>query len=104
MLSVTEAAKEKISEFFKGKKSRPIRLYLRPSDCGGAFLALKLDEVREGDEVLEADGLQFTADRDLIAEAQPVVIDFSGDRFKITSSISQGVPGCGSCGSSGCCC
>ena len=105
MLEVTDAAQQKISEFFQDKKVRPIRLFLNNMGCGGPALALGLDEIVEDDEVFDVNGFQIVANKELLAEAQPVNIDFKGRGFEISSSIRPApVGGCAGCGSSGSCC
>jgi Fe-S cluster assembly iron-binding protein IscA len=106
MFEVTEAAQQKITEFFEDKEVRPIRLFLNSMGCGGPSLALGLDEPTETDEVIDVNGFQFVADKDLLAEAQPVTIDFKDVGFEITSSIklAPAAGGCSGCGTSGTCC
>jgi Fe-S cluster assembly iron-binding protein IscA len=104
MFEVTETAQQKINEFFEGKKARSIRLFLNPAGCGGPSLALGLDEPTPQDAVFDINGLQFVADKELLAQAQPVTVDFGQVGFEISSSIRPAPGGCAGCGSSGSCC
>lgn len=104
MFEVTETAQQKLSEFFQDKKVRPIRLYLNNMSCGGPLLALGLDEPDEDDEIFEINGFQFVANKELLAAAQPVTVDFKNVGFEITSSIKPPPSSCAGCGSSGTCC
>ena len=56
-----------------------------------------LDEPNESDEILNVNDFQFIANKDFLAEAQPIKIDFTGFGFAINSSIQLG-QGCSSCG------
>ncbi|MFP4160162.1 MAG: hypothetical protein ACLFQ9_07620 [Desulfobacterales bacterium] len=60
-----------------------------------------LDEPNESDEVFEVNGFKFIANRDFLAEASPVKIDFNGFGFSLTSSM-QMDQGCSSCGTGTC--
>ncbi len=103
MFDVTEAAQQKIKEFFQGSKARPIRLSLNTAGCGRSALVLGLDEATKDDEVFDVNGFQFVANKELLSEAQPVTIDFRGAVFEITSSIKMPPGGCEGCDSAGTC-
>ncbi|MFW6052954.1 MAG: hypothetical protein ACOC8I_03490 [Desulfosalsimonas sp.] len=60
-----------------------------------------LDEPNESDEVFEVNGFKFIANRDFLAEASPVKIDFTGFGFSISSNM-QMDQGCSSCGTGTC--
>jgi iron-sulfur cluster assembly protein len=65
-------------------------------------LALVLDEPNDMDEVFEFNGYKFIANKDLLAQAQPVTVDFKGVGFQITSNLEM-ADGCTSCGTGGTC-
>ncbi|MBN2231866.1 MAG: hypothetical protein JW781_03475 [Deltaproteobacteria bacterium] len=46
----------------------------------------------------------FIIDRDLLAEVEPIRIDFNGFGFSIDSSFRAPASSCGGCGSSASCC
>ena len=104
MFEVTESAQEKIKEFFQDKEVRPIRLFLNSMGWGGPSLALGLDDPTEQDEVFDVNGFQFVANKELLAEAQPVTVDFKNVGFEIKSSFQPMAIGCSGCGSSSSCC
>lgn len=60
-------------------------------------MAMVLDEPNESDEVFDVNNFQFIANKDFLAEAQPIKVDFTGFGFAISSSIDLG-QGCSSCG------
>jgi len=55
------------------------------------------------DEAFEFNGFKFIANKDLLAQAQPVTVDFKGVGFQITSNLEMGGGGCTSCGTGGTC-
>lgn len=57
-----------------------------------------LDEPNESDETLEINDFKFIANKDFLADAQPIKVDFTGFGFAISSSIELGQDGCSSCG------
>lgn len=60
-----------------------------------------LDEPNDSDEIFNIKNFQFIANKDFLAEAQPIKVDFTGFGFSISSSIELG-QGCSSCGSGTC--
>ncbi|MDQ5984812.1 MAG: hypothetical protein CSYNP_00510 [Syntrophus sp. SKADARSKE-3] len=66
---------------------------------------MALDESKEGDEVIEDNGLTFVIEKVLMEEATPITVDFivtpSGSGFKLSSPLTAaGGSGCsGSCSS-----
>jgi iron-sulfur cluster assembly protein len=102
MFNVTESAQEQVALYFKDKEVKPIRLFLS-NGCGGAQLALAVDDAHGEDQVFEFAGVQYLVDPGLLSQAQPIEIDFTSGGFSIQSSIPQS-SGCGGCGSSESCC
>jgi len=64
---------------------------------------MALDESKENDEIFEVGGHKYIIEKDLLAQAAPVTIDFTEMGFKIEASLDLGESGCGGCGSSGTC-
>lgn len=102
MFTVTESAQKQIALYFEDNEIKPIRVFLS-NGCGGPQIAMALDQQNPNDSAFEFDGVQFLVNKDLLAQAQPIEIDFTGHGFKITSSLELG-QGCTGCGSSGQCC
>ena len=60
---------------------------------------MALDEPNDKDETYDISGYTYVVDKELLAEAKPIKIDFMGMNFNITSSmVFEG--GCGGCGTS----
>lgn len=102
MFTVTESARKQIALYFEDNEVKPIRVFLS-NGCGGVQIAMALDQQNPNDNTFEFDGIQFLVDKDFLAQAQPIEIDFAGHGFKITSSLELG-QSCSGCGSSGQCC
>ncbi|MFW6052921.1 MAG: hypothetical protein ACOC8I_03325 [Desulfosalsimonas sp.] len=64
-----------------------------------------LDEPKGSDEEFKVNGFTFIADKDFLAQASPIKIDFNGFGFDISSGMQMDY-GCSSCGtgSSACSC
>ena len=103
MLNVTEKAQEQIARYFEENEVKPIRIFLT-NGCGGQQIMLALDELRPTDTTFEFAGIQYLVEKEFLAQAQPIEIDFIGQGFKVTSSLQLGGGGCGGCGSSESCC
>lgn len=102
MFTVTESALKQIALYFKDNEVKPVRVFLS-NGCSGQQIAMALDQQNPNDSTFELDGIQFLVDKDFLAQAQPIEIDFAGQGFKITSSLEL-TQGCGGCGSSSQCC
>lgn len=64
---------------------------------------MALDESKDNDEKFEIDGYTYVVEKDFLAQAQPIKVDFLEIGFKVTSSIKL-ESACGSCSTSGSCC
>jgi len=103
MLTVSDAACEQISSYFKDKPISPIRIFLNNCGCGGPSLAMALDDPKGTDEGIMINGFSFIVDKKLLEQVQPIHIVFLHYGFKIGCSVDLG-SGCGSsCSSKGCC-
>lgn len=106
MITLSDEARQDLTDFFKNKETAPIRVQLAPGGCMGPRLSLDLDRQLPSDSVAEVDGLVFVMDKNLLAQVGDVTIDVDYTGFKISS---QRAPSgdcsggdCGSCsGASG---
>jgi Fe-S cluster assembly iron-binding protein IscA len=113
MISITELAAEKLSAYLTDNKiNSPIRISVMNS-CGGASLALSLDERRPGDYNHEKGTVTLVIDHDLSQLCGRVTVDYieksSGcgcgeGGFSLVSEkpLSSSGGDCGSCSSCGC--
>jgi iron-sulfur cluster assembly protein len=103
MLTVTEKANEKITDFLKEQKAPSyIRIFLSEGGCSGPSLGMGLDEPEENDEVIKDNGVTYLINKELLEEVKPINVDFveteRGSGFSISSSLPKG-EGCSSCSS-----
>jgi iron-sulfur cluster assembly protein len=103
MLTVTEKANEKITDFLKEQKEPSyIRIFLSEGGCSGPSLGMGLDEPSENDEIIKDNGVTYLIDKELMEQVKPVSVDFveteRGSGFSISSSLPKG-EGCKSCSS-----
>lgn len=99
VLELSAIAKEKLDEYFSDKPKQSIRIYLAAGGCSGPKLALALDDKKDDDDLLEAEGYQFVIQRELLAQAAPLSINANCCGFSIASSLKLS----GGCGDGGCC-
>ncbi len=63
------------------------------------------NEKKANDNIYEISGFEYLADKEFMAKATPIKIDFNGFGFQISSGIQvAGAGACGGCGSSSECC
>lgn len=103
MLTVTEKANEKITDFLKAQKDPSyIRLFLSEGGCSGPSIGMALDEPSENDEIIKDNGVTYLIDKTLLEQAKPINVDFveteRGSGFSISSGLPRGT-GCSSCSS-----
>ena len=105
MLTVTPAATKQIRVFSEGKEPAPVRVFIHSGGCGGPQLAMAFDEIKNGDEVIEIDGITFVVEKELIEAVKPISVTFQEEGgFAVESSLQLGGGGCSGCGSSSSCC
>ena len=89
MFTVTEKAQQQIAKYFEENEIKPIRVF--PIDgCGGPQISMALDQQKTNDHAFEFGGFQFLVDKDFLAQAQPIKIDFTGNGFIITTPFEMG--------------
>lgn len=66
---------------------------------------MALDEPKENDETFDIDGFTYLMDKQLLEQAQPVKIDFSGFGFRIDCQMDFSAAGsaCSACSTAGNC-
>lgn len=102
MLTLTDAAKTQVLEYFKGNDIKPVRVFLN-SGCGGQQLALAVDDQRPEDTVHSFGELTFLVEQSLMEKAQSITIDFDMQGFAIDSKLELAAGGCSGCASAGSC-
>jgi iron-sulfur cluster assembly accessory protein len=107
MITITDVAVEKVKEILKaeGKEDWGLRIFLSGGGCCGPAYGMDLDEqAKDGDEVLEKDGLKVFADRETSDKLKGMQMDFHSDGenegFVLKAPEGQ-APSCG-CSSGSC--
>jgi Fe-S cluster assembly iron-binding protein IscA len=65
---------------------------------------MALDEPKENDNSYDVKGFKFVVDKEFMAQAKLIKIDFTGMGFSLDSKLEMGDSACGSCGTKGSCC
>ena len=102
MFRVSEVAAGKMRETLAGKGAQfiGIRVAVEAGGCSGFQYAMNLEkESREGDEVLQLDGLQVFVDEQSMLYLEGTEIDyessFTGEGFRFKNPNTTGTCGCG---------
>lgn len=79
MIYVTDTAKNELQKHLaeKALENHTIRLYMTSFGWGGPRFGLALDELVEGDQLIEAEGFNFVMERDLYDTYKPFDVGFS---------------------------
>jgi len=101
MLSLTDAAVAKVKFFAQtmpDSQGKPLRVFVQGGGCSGFQYGFTFDEKKDGDNVLEQDGITILVDPQsatyLKDSTVDYVEDFRGAGFSVTNPNATG----GSCG------
>lgn len=103
MLTISDAASEKIKEVLKaeGKEGWGIRLYMAGGGCCTSYGIDLAEQATEGDETIEKNGAKVFVDKQTIEAVGDMTVDFvdTGEQqgFVLTGGKSSCGPGCSSC-------
>lgn len=101
LLSLTEAAVEQVRSLQQQSEhaGKPLRVYVEKGGCSGLQYGLVFDERRDGDLVVEQDGVTAVVDAFSAEYVRGSVVDFSdaltGGGFKLTNPRARESCGCG---------
>jgi iron-sulfur cluster assembly protein len=104
MVTLTDIAAEKVTEFLAGQEDAPensgLRVGVRGGGCSGFQYALALDEQRDGDKVFEDHGIRVIVDEQSLQYVDGSVVDFKesmmGSGFEVSNPNVVAACGCGS--------
>ena len=103
MINVTENAVRQLRSLLsqRAENSRKgLRVQVAKGGCSGLHYEMTLDERKDGDAVVEQDGMQFFIDGDSISYLRDATLDFSegltGTGFRIVNPNASRTCGCGS--------
>jgi iron-sulfur cluster assembly protein len=103
MISVTESAVRQLRTLLEARaenSSKGLRVQIAKGGCSGLQYEMALDEKKEGDAVVERDGMQFLIDGDSVPHLRGATLDFrdglTGVGFHIVNPNASRTCGCGS--------
>jgi iron-sulfur cluster assembly accessory protein len=103
MINVTDSAVRQLQSLLptrEGHLQRGLRVQVAKGGCSGLHYEMTLDEKKDGDAVVERDGMQFFIDGESVPYLRGATLDFSGGLtgagFKIVNPNASRTCGCGS--------
>ena len=103
MVTLTDLAAEKVSQFLAGQEPAGdawLRVGVRAGGCAGIQYQLALDELREGDQVFEDHGIRVIVDEASLQYVDGSVVDYTeslmGAGFQVNNPNVVAACGCGS--------
>ncbi len=101
-IELTSAAAAEVKSMQANKPEdagKPLRLFVEKGGCSGMQYSMQFDEVRDGDAVVERDGVQAVVDAFSLDYLRGSIVDFSedltGGGFKIRNPNAAQTCGCG---------
>ena len=102
MISVTQNAARQLHSLLDAQKEtagKGLRVQITKGGCSGLHYEMTLDEKKEGDEVVERDGVEFFIDNDSASYLSGATLDFreglTGTGFQIVNPNASRTCGCG---------
>lgn len=102
VVTVTPAAVEQIKAVHQSEPEnagKPLRLYVEAGGCSGLQYGMVFDEVRDGDNIVEMDGIRVVVDDFSSNYLRGSEVDFkdelTGGGFKIVNPNAKQSCGCG---------
>ena len=101
LVKATESAIAELKNLL-GKESKEVtgvRMAVKGGGCSGLSYVLEFDKVRDGDNILEQDGVHFFMDRKSTIYLKGIVLDYKeglkGKGFVFTNPNASSTCGCG---------
>jgi iron-sulfur cluster assembly protein len=102
MINVTENAVRQLQSLLSQRTEnsrKGLRVQVAKGGCSGLHYEMTLDEKKEGDAVVERDGMQFFIDGDSVPYLSGATLDFSdgliGTGFQVVNPNASRTCGCG---------
>src|SRR5204863_3981839 len=102
MINVTDSAVRQLQSLLsqRAENSRKgLRVQITKGGCSGLHYEMTLDEKKDGDAVVERDGVEFFIDNDSAAYLSGATLDFrdelTGSGFQIVNPSASRTCGCG---------
>lgn len=107
MITLSDEARQELEAYFDGKERKTIRLFATAGGCSGPRMALALDDAKDSDDVIVAEGFTFCIDKELLAQVKSASISMTYMGFTVDTeeplpgAMEGGSSCCGSCSSCG---
>jgi iron-sulfur cluster assembly accessory protein len=102
MINVTQNAARQLRILLQTQKEtsgKGLRVQIAKGGCSGLHYEMALDEKKQGDAVVERDGVEFFIDNDSAAYLRGATLDFreglTGTGFQIVNPNASRTCGCG---------
>ena len=102
VITLTSAAAAEVKSMQANKPEdagKPLRVFIERGGCSGMQYSMVFDEVRDGDAVVEREGVKVVVDGFSLDYLRGTVVDFSdnltGGGFKIRNPNASQTCGCG---------
>ena len=103
MINVTDNAVRQLQSLLPApddNSRKGLRVQVAKGGCSGLHYEMTLDEKKDGDSVIEQDGMQFFIDGESVPYLHGATLDFSGGLtgtgFRIVNPNASRTCGCGS--------
>ena len=102
MITVTDNAVKQLQALMRensGETGKGLRIFVETGGCAGLQYGMTFDSGKEGDEIIERDGVQVFIDSESVGYLRDSTIDYadglSGAGFKINNPNARRSCGCG---------
>ena len=103
MINVTDNAVRQLQSLLPAQEEnsqKGLRVQVAKGGCSGLHYEMTLDEKKEGDAVVERDGMQFFIDGESVSYLRGATLDFTdgltGTGFQVVNPNASRTCGCGS--------
>lgn len=104
MINVTDSAVRQLQNLLSQRRPhnsrKGLRVQVAKGGCSGLHYEMALDERKDGDAVVERDGMQFFIDGDSVPHLRGATLDFTagltGSGFRVVNPNASRTCGCGS--------
>src|SRR5438552_16986874 len=102
MINVTDNAVRQLQSLlsqYRENSPKGLRVHVAKGGCSGLHYEMTLDEKKDGDEVVERDGVEFFIDGESAGYLRGATLDFrgalTGNGFQISNPNASRTCGCG---------
>jgi len=102
MITVTQSAAQQLRKLLGAQKQsagKGLRVQITKGGCSGLHYEMTLDEKKEGDEIVERDGVEFFIDNESAEYLRGATLDFrdglTASGFQIVNPNASRTCGCG---------